>query len=135
MLVMNKHTIRQFLSFAAIGAVGTAGHYTTLVICVELLTIRPIIASTLGFIVGAVINYFLNYHLTFRSQKKHTEALSKFMIAATVGMFINMAIMSLALKVLMLYYLLSQVLATALVLIWNFSINKVWTFADKTDKA
>jgi putative flippase GtrA len=129
---MHKHTLRQFLNFAAIGAVGTVGHYTTLVICVELLTIRPLIASTLGFVVGAVINYFLNYHLTFRSRKKHTEALPKFMLAATVGMFINMAIMSLALNVLMLYYLFSQVLATLLVLIWNFVINKIWTFADKT---
>ncbi len=129
---MNKHTLRQFLSFAAIGVIGTAGHYTTLVICVEWLLIRPIIASTLGFLVGAVINYFLNYHLTFRSNKKHSEAMMKFMLAATVGMFINMGIMWLALNVLMLYYLFSQVLATLLVLIWNFVINKLWTFADKT---
>jgi putative flippase GtrA len=130
---MNRHTLRQFISFATIGAVGTAGHYTTLIACVELLAIRPLFASTLGFIVGAIINYFLNYYLTFRSAKKHHEALTKFMITAAVGMGINMGIMWLALQILLLYYLLSQVLATLLVLIWNFTVNKLWTFADKTE--
>lgn len=131
---MKNPVLRQFCSYATIGAVGTAGHYTTLIICVELLAIRPILASTFGFIVGAVINYFLNYFLTFRSSKKHHEALPKFMITATVGMLLNLLIMSLALKILMLYYLLAQVVSTLLVMTWTFAINKIWTFADKPDQ-
>ncbi|MBI3561222.1 MAG: GtrA family protein [Gammaproteobacteria bacterium] len=123
-------TLRQFLAFATLGVIGTAAHYATLVVCVEGLKLTPLIGSTLGFMVGAIINYLLNYYLTFRSTKQHRDTLGKFMLIAAVGMGINSLIMLLALNVLMLYYLLSQVLATVLVLIWNFTINKLWTFAD-----
>ena len=52
--------LRQFIFFSAIGAVGTAGQYAILLLLVEGLSQPPVLASTLGFIVGALINYILN---------------------------------------------------------------------------
>ena len=123
--------MRQFITFAGIGAVGTAGHYLTLIILVEFIYLSPVIATTAGFVVGAIINYVLNYKYTFNSTKNHTEAFSKFAVVAVIGAAMNAFIMQAGLEYFEINYLLVQILATAVVLLWNFFINKIWTFAEK----
>ena len=126
---IHKQTIKQFILFSGIGAIGTAGHYATLIILVEALGVAPLIASTLGFVVGALINYFLNYYYTFASNQSHRATMLKFAVVAMVGAITNSAVMHIALGWFGWYYLLAQVIATIWVLLWNFIANKLWTFA------
>ena len=128
---MRKHrgTIGQFLLFAGVGAIGTLGHYTTLIVLVQFWAVDPVFASSLGFVVGAIINYILNYHFTFQSDKRHAEALTKFLIVATIGAGINGFIMYIGVENTNINYLLVQIFATGVVLLWNFIVNKLWTFA------
>jgi len=128
-MTKSKGTITQFLLFAGIGTIGTIGHYTTLIILVQFWTIDPVVASTFGFIVGAVVNYILNYHFTFESNKRHLEALSKFLIVATIGAGMNGYIMHLGVNNTDINYMIVQIFATSIVLMWNFIVNKLWTFA------
>ena len=123
-------TSQQFFIFASIGAIGTAGHYITLILLVQIISIDPVFSSTIGFIVGALINYLLNYRITFNSNKRHRETLTKFLIVACLGAIINAAIMAAGLTMFDLHYLLIQLIATCLVLALNFTANKYWTFAD-----
>ncbi len=125
----NKGTLAQFLMFAGIGAIGTIGHYTTLIILVQFWMVDPVVASSIGFVVGAIINYILNYHFTFQSDKRHSEALVKFLIVATIGAGINGFIMYIGVENTSINYLLIQIFATVIVLLWNFIVNKLWTFA------
>lgn len=121
-------TRRQFLQFALVGAVGTAGHYLTLILLVEVIGWTPVIATSCGFVVGALINYILNYHFTFRSSQPHHVALSRFLLVALLGALVNTGLMYLLHQQLEMYYLLAQVLATAVVLVLNFVLNRNWTF-------
>lgn len=121
--------MKQFLTFAGVGAIGTTGHYVTLIVLVELFEILPVYATTVGFIVGALINYFLNYKYTFRSDKPHTEALIKFLVVAIIGAGINSLIMYVGTSFTGLNYIIIQFVATGLVLLWNFLLNKFWTFS------
>jgi len=66
--VLNKDNTKQFVLFATIGAVGTGGHFLTLILLVEAAGVSAVWATTAGFIVGALINYFLNYHFTLLSR-------------------------------------------------------------------
>ena len=125
----NKSTIAQFLMFAGIGAIGTIGHYTTLIVLVQFWMVDPVVASSFGFIVGAVINYILNYQFTFQSDKRHSEAITKFFIVATIGAGINGFIMYIGVENTNINYMLVQIFATGIVLLWNFIVNKLWTFA------
>ncbi len=124
-----RSTIGQFLLFAGVGAIGTVGHYTTLIILVQLWLVDPVFASSLGFVVGAVINYILNYHFTFQSNKRHAEALTKFLLVATIGAGINGYIMYIGVENTTINYLVVQIFATCVVLLWNYIVNKLWTFA------
>ncbi len=120
---------KQFIFFASIGIIGTLGHYLTLVSLVELLALAPVYATTLGFIVGALINYTLNYHYTFRSNKRHRDALSKFMLIALIGALFNYAIMYIGTGYSHFHYIIIQLFATAVVLLWNFLMSKLWAFS------
>jgi putative flippase GtrA len=96
--------------------------------------VDAVISSALGFLVGAVTNYLLNYKLTFRSGKRHGEAATKFAIVAAVGLGLNTSVMAIFVDWMHLHYLLSQILATGLVLLWNFVANRQWTFSDQSDE-
>ena len=119
---------RQFISFSVIGAIGTAGHFAVLIISVQILSTDPITGSMAGFLVDAIINYLLNYHFTFKSGARHLESFPKFFTIAIIGLVLNISIMYVMTQ--WLYYLVSQAIATAIVLIWNFLCNRFWTFRE-----
>jgi putative flippase GtrA len=123
-----RQQLRRFASFAAVGLVGTGGHYATLASLVELGGVDPVAGSVAGSLVGALINYVLNYHLTFHSDKRHREALSKFLTVAASSFVLNFLLMSLLVKGLDAPYLLAQVGVTGLLLLWNYVFNAIWTF-------
>lgn len=122
--------LRQFTGFAGIGAVGTAGHYATLILLVDVARVGPLPASVAGFVVGALINYVLSYKYLFRSKKRHSESMAKFFIVALIGLGLNSIVVAYGINQMRLNYLVAQLAATAIVLMWNFSVNKLWTFSD-----
>ncbi|MGH8750099.1 MAG: GtrA family protein [Burkholderiales bacterium] len=119
----------QFLRFAGAGVFGTAAHYLVLLILVELAAANPVTASFLGFLCGALVNYTLSRRYIFESAAPHRQALIKFLGVALVGLALNTLIMSAGVG-LGLHYLLAQIIATGLVLMWNFAGNKFWTFKE-----
>ena len=131
---INWQLISQFIRFAGVGIVGTIVHYTILIFSVQFLGISPVPASVMGFVSGGIVNYYLNYRITFRSRKRHYEAFSKFFSIALVGLLFNTALMTLFVEILNWHYLVAQIITTGLVLVWNFAGNKLWTFKEKHEK-
>lgn len=124
-----QHTIlSQFFYFAGVGVVGTLIQYIVLLVSRTQTTVSPILASGIGFVLGAFVSYILNYRYTFRSIKNHREAITKFMAVTLIGLLLNTVVMLVATEFFVLHYLLAQILATVIVLIWNFSVNLLWTF-------
>ncbi len=121
---------RQFTTFAAVGVVGTLVQYVCLITLINLFGANAVLASSLGFILGGLTNYALNRRYTFRSRKTHREGMSKFFTIAFVGLLFNIIIMAIGVEILNLHYLLAQVVATGLVLFWNFTGNRLWTFSE-----
>ncbi len=124
----NIPLIIQFFRFAAVGAIGTLVHYVALFGLVETGISGVVVATSCGFVLGAFTNYFLNYHFTFGSQKQHRETLPKFLFVASLGFPINSGIVAFYTTVIPLHYLVAQLIATGVVLLWNFIVNRWWTF-------
>jgi len=125
--------VDRFFRFAGVGVFGTVVHYLVLVAAVESVGIRPLAASSIGFTAGALVNYMLNYRYTFRSDRRHREALPRFYLVAVAGFLINGLVMLVLAEKLGLQYLLAQVVATGIVLLWGFSANSMWTFRQGPD--
>lgn len=123
--------IEQFWRFSVVGVIGTAVHYIVLIALVQMMNFDTVGASAVGFAAGALVNYSLNYRFTFKSTKRHQEAMLKFFAIAVIGLVLNSSIMEFAVHQLHLHYLVSQIIATALVLIWSFGGNRLWAFREK----
>lgn len=119
---------RQSIRFMLVGALSTALHYTILVALVTSGLAGPLVASTIGYLASAVLNYHLNRQLTFRSNRAHRAALPRFVAASAAGLALNGLVVWLFHDVVLLHYLVSQVLATTASMIWNFLANRLWTF-------
>lgn len=117
----------RFTKFVLVGGVATSIQYLLLFILVHWNGVNPVLASSLGFVVSAFANYLLNYYYTFRSKHQHGTALFKFMTIAGIGLILNSTIMQ-VLTVEGLHYLIAQAIATAVVLLWSFTGNSLWTF-------
>lgn len=114
---------------------GTATHYAALVALVELGHLDEVVASTAGATIGAAVNYTLNRRFTFDSNAAHGPALAKFFAVAGAGLGLNWLLMLMLTSASTLHYLVAQLLSTGAVLLWGFTANRLWTFADGASTA
>lgn len=147
---------RQFLKFAAVGAMNTAidwslafflTFYTPLprvlgagLVSLTSVPVRPEVAAVwLTKLISsgtATVNSFIwNRRWTFRVRGKQARArqFAKFVTVNVIGMLLNSTITALLLRPFLpepprIAFLVCQATATALVLFWNFFANKYWTF-------
>jgi dolichyl-phosphate beta-glucosyltransferase len=125
----------QFVRYAGAGAMGTLCHYIVLIILAEAFSVRPAPASVAGALVGAGVNYLLNYHFTFASNLAHRSALPRFIAVAALSATVNGLGMWFSTTRLGLNYLLAQVGCTAAVLAIGYALNAAWTFRSRASKS
>jgi len=125
---MPQQLLRQFLRYGGAGAVGTAAHFGILAALVQFAEAGAVLASTVGALAGAIINYVLNYRFTFASRRRHHVALPRFLAIAAAGVLLNAAVLSAVLRAVQPHYLFAQIIATGVVLGAGFLANRRWTF-------
>ena len=126
----HKSLLEQFISFLGVGAIATACHYLLLILLVEVLSVRVLIASTLGALLGAIVSYILNRKMTFQSEIAHQTALPKFLSVAAFALIMNWLLMKFFTEITLLPYLIAQCITTILLIIITFGLNKIWSFKE-----
>ncbi len=121
---------REMLHYIWVGLLATASQYILLVLCVELFRTSAVLGSSLGYLLGGVVNYVLNRKHTFVSQKKHHKAITQFILVFIIAFFMNGALLQAMQSFLKMPYFYAQIVTTLLVLGWNYSAHKFWTFRD-----
>ena len=118
----------QFLRYAGAGAIGTLAHYALLITLVQLAGVPAVTASAAGATIGALVNYVLNYRFTFASQRAHRVALPRFALVSILGIVLNTIVIAALLALARVHYVVAQVIATGVVLLVGFIVNRKWTF-------
>ncbi|MBA4782637.1 MAG: GtrA family protein [Rhizobiales bacterium] len=119
---------REILAFLVVGLVATGSHYAVLIFLVEAMQVAAVPASAAGAFLGAVVSYFLNRKLTFRSNRAHRAAMPRFFTVAALSLATNTGLMALFTGPLGIAYLPAQVVTTGFLIILTFGLNKLWTF-------
>lgn len=117
-----------FLRYLLVGSAATAAHWALLALLVEVFGVAPWLASGLGAVLGAQVAFFGNRRFTFEHQGAVGPAWCKFMGTALFGALLGMAVVAGGVA-LDWHYLLAQALATGIVVLLTFAINRGWTFA------
>jgi len=120
--------LSQFTRFVLVGGFSTALQYLILVLLVRSAGTDPVVASSAGYLLSALVNYDLNYRLTFRSRVHYLGEMFRYALDMAMSLTINGVMMAIGTKVLGLHYLLAQVAATVVVLLWNFFAHRRWTY-------
>lgn len=120
--------LKRMMGYGIAGVLATAAHYATMVALVSALATQEVVASSLGFVVGAMVKYPLNYWLVFGSRQRHRIAVPRFVLGLAFGFALNAALLALLLRIVDAHYMVSQVLTTGAVLLANYVIARLWIF-------
>lgn len=120
--------MNEFTKFCSVGLICTAIQYLLLVLLIEIVFAHEVIASAAAYVCSSLVNYLLNFHLTFQAKVRHKTASVKFTLMILLGLFLNTLIFYVALSHFNLPYIYAQIIATGLVLIQNFVLSKHWIF-------
>ncbi len=115
------------MRYAAVGAAATAAHWLTLAALVEVARVPAWLASGVGAVLGAQLAFVGNRQFTFAHRGAGWPAWWRFMSTAAVGALAGMAVVGAGVA-LGLHYLLAQAVATLLVMLGTFAVNRRWTF-------
>jgi len=126
----------RFARFLAVGAVGTVLDFSLLTL-LKLLGLPTLIANTISFLAGVSNNFTWNRLWTF-ADVNHSDwvrQLVQFTLVSLAGLALNNAIvllLEIPLGALLdrpeLGYLPAKVVATGMVVFWNYFANRCWTF-------
>jgi putative flippase GtrA len=118
----------KFSRFVLVGGLCTGVQWVVLILLTEIVKLHPTTASTIGYVLSALINYRLNYSFTFSSTALHRQALPRFSLIMTIGLALNAAMTFVGTTVCGVHYLIAQAMATGVTLLWNFWANHRWSF-------
>ena len=126
--------LKEILKFAFTGGVCFVIEYAALILLKELLHIPVVAATPIAFLISVVFNYLLCVKWVFDgAQEGSKKAQLGFLITSVMGLLLNWVIMwaltslfgedtllfalfGIEIKV----YMLNKVIATALVMVWNY---------------
>lgn len=131
-----RETVAQFVRFSLVGAFNTGLDFSVYLFLTRTFAFwgeHPVRASATSFCVGVISSFILNNFWTFgfSGQRWHARIV-KFATVATVGLSLNSLIMY-ALVHAGTYDVLAKATATVTVVLWNFTMQKTWTFRERPE--
>jgi len=86
------------------------------------------LSSSVGVIIGAVVNYIFQYHYTFESDTKHSKSIRNYLITVMLSFVSNLILFMFFHEFLKINVLFSQLLTSAMVALQNYIIYKKFVF-------
>lgn len=127
--MIDSTLIVKFLKFCLVGFSGMVVDFGTTWLCKEKFEWNKYLSNSLGFVLAATNNYIWNRLWTFQSTCTEIPVeYGKFFLIAAIGLGINNLVVYLLHGKLKLNFYLAKIIAVAVVTIWNFAMNYLFTF-------
>ena len=129
-----KYLFQQFMKFGVVGVIAFVIDYGLMVLLTELAGVEYLLSATISFTVSVVFNYVASMRYVFT----HKQGLSRrrefviFVVLSVIGLLINDVLMFLGTSLLGISYLITKIVATAVVMVYNFVTRKKFLDAGDT---
>lgn len=122
----NRHLLTQIVNFVFVGFVATVIDFVFLYIFRDICKLPLLVSNTLSFCISVVYNYIASVTFVFDVDKNKSKKKSfiLFIIFSVIGLVLNDIIIYVVTEVVGIYYMLSKVIATLFVMIFNFVTRK-----------
>ena len=131
---MNK-LLRQAARFGVVGVVCFFIDYGLMLALTELLEVHYLLSSGLSFTVSVTVNYLLSMRFVFHGKQgrnKITE-FALFVVFSVIGLFLTELLMWLMVEKAALWYGISKIAVTGIVMVYNFVTRKLF-LEERTSK-
>ena len=123
-----KKLIAQFMKFGVVGFLAFIIDYGLLALLTEVFSVNYLVSATISFIASVVFNYVASMRYVFTHKEdmsRHREFII-FVVLSVIGLIINNALMWAGVELLHVHYLIVKIVATAVVMVWNFVTRKIF---------
>lgn len=126
--LMNNNLIKQILKFGVVGGIAFLIDYVVLFCCKEFLHLGVLTSAGIGFTVSVIFNYIASVKWVFdvNKEKDPKRNFIIFIVLSIVGLIITEIIMWFGTDMLHIHYLLVKIIATAIVMVFNFITRKMF---------
>lgn len=118
----------QIFKFGIVGVVATLIDFIFLYLFKEFCHFPIVVANTLSFCISVIYNYCASVKWVFNvnHEKDAKRQFIIFIIFSVIGLLLNDLIMWISTDLLSVYYLLSKIIATIIVMVFNFITRKLF---------
>lgn len=117
----------QFFRYVFVGGCSFLVDAGVLWLCVQM-GLHYLFAACFGFVAGLLFNFFLSRALVFRAQTARVGRALEFAgyaLIGLVGLGLTEILLYFCTEIVLLHYMISKVIASAVVLFWNFIARKL----------
>lgn len=121
-----KRLFEQIIKFGLVGFLCFFIDYGIMVFLTELFNVNYLISSGISFTISVIVNYVLSLTFVFDTKKGNKiKEFVIFIVLSVVGLGINQVLMWFCVDVLGIFYMISKIGATAIVMVYNFITRKL----------
>ncbi len=125
----------QFVKFGIVGVSNTLLTFVIYTLLLKVFGVFYILASAIGFVVGATNGFILNRRWTFAGHVGDSLTPVRWGIVQSCGLGINLGLLYLLVHDAKIDELVAQAIATVVVTISTFFVNRAWTFRHEPELA
>ena len=121
------NTFIQFFRYLFVGGIAAVVNIGMLFLLTDIFHLHYLISNIIAFTLGLIVNYILSKKFVFQEKTKISKT-GEFLIYAIIGVIglgLDTLLIWLFTEIFALYYMLSKIISTLLVLIWNFGARKI----------
>ena len=121
-----EHLFVQIFNFAIVGVIATLIDFVFLYLFKEVCHFPVVVANSLSFAISVIYNYFASLTFVFDVDKSKSQGRNFviFMVCSIIGLVLNDLIVWVITDICHIYYMVSKVIATVFVMIFNFVTRK-----------
>lgn len=121
-----KKLFKQIIKFGLVGFLCFFIDYGVMIFLTEFVGVYYLISSGISFTVSVIANYILSLTYVFETGKNNkVKEFIIFVALSVIGLGINQILMWLCVDILGIFYMISKIGATAVVMIYNFVTRKI----------
>ena len=125
---MNKKAIKEFFLYLVVGGIATVTEWLVFFL-LDKCYLHYAVATVIAYIVSTFVNWLAGRLLVFKqSEHKFLKEIVSVYLASIVGLVGNLLLMWIAVDLLSANEMLSKVIATGIVFLYNFLVRKFWIY-------
>lgn len=127
-MIATKKLITQILKFGVVGVLAFLIDYGVMILLTECFHVYYLLSALISFIVSVIFNYIASMRYVFvgKEEMSKTREFLIFVILSVIGLGINELFMWLIVDKGNLHYMISKIIVTAIVMVWNFVTRKIF---------